>query len=340
MITGDHPHTAHFIAHRLGIIDGPATVMTGQELASLPDQLLRRRVHDIRVYARVSPEQKTRIVAALQAEGQFVAMTGDGVNDAPALRAADIGIAMGRKGTEVAREASAMVLLDDNFATIVAAVREGRRIFDNILKFIRYTMTSNTGEIAVLFFAPFVGMPIPLLPIHILWINLVTDGLPGLALTAEPAERDIMQRPPRHPQASIFGDGMWQYMLAVGFLIGGLSLLTQAWAYGGRSDNWQTMVFTVLTLSQLIHALTIRSQHESLLTIGFMSNPKLLGVIVFSIALQLAVIYLPACQQIFKTSPLTGFELALCCAISSVVFVAVEGGKWIHRLARRRPQSI
>ena len=186
----------------------------------------------MRIYARVDPAQKIRIVEALQAQGQIVAMTGDGVNDAPALKRADIGVDMGKGGTDVAREASSMVLLDDNFATIVAAVREGRRIYDNIRKFVRYAMTGNSGEIWTLFLAPMLMLPILLLPIHILWVNLVTDGLPGLALAAEPAERGVMQRPPRARNESLFANGMWQHILGIGLLIGGLCLGVQAWGLG------------------------------------------------------------------------------------------------------------
>lgn len=334
MITGDHPGTALAIAKRLAIASEYTTVITGTELARMSLAEFEAQVEHIRVYARVNPEQKTKIVQALQDKHQFVAMTGDGVNDAPALKRADIGVAMGLKGTDVAREAADMVLLDDNFATIVSAIREGRRIFDNIRKFIKYVLTGNAGEIWTLFLAPFLGLPIPLLPIHILWINLVTDGLPGLAMSAEPAERGIMQRPPRHPQESIFAGGMWQHMLWVGLLIGGLSLFVQAWAIHQGAANWQTMVFTVLTFSQLVHALVIRSPTASLFTIGFFSNRYLTGAIALTVLLQLAVIYLPFLNAIFKTQPLSLAELALCFALSLVVFVAVEIEKWFIRHAR------
>ncbi|MCL4680905.1 MAG: cation-translocating P-type ATPase [Rhodocyclaceae bacterium] len=331
MITGDHPATARAIAERLGILDRGGRVVSGVELAALSDADFAAQVKDIRVYARVDPEQKIRIVQALQAAGEFAAMTGDGVNDAPALKRADIGVAMGKGGTDVAREAAHMVLLDDNFASIVHAVREGRRIFDNIRKFIKYTMTSNSGEIWTIFLAPFLGLPIPLLPIHILWINLVTDGLPGLALAAERAERNVMQRPPRRPDESIFAHGMWQHMVWVGLTMGAVCLLLQAWSIHHGGAHWQTMVFTVLCLSQLGHALAIRSERDSTFALGFWSNPLLMATVVFTLGLQLATIYVPALNPIFKTEPLDWDELAICLVLSTVVFFAVEAEKWLVR---------
>ncbi|AKH39100.1 MULTISPECIES: cation-translocating P-type ATPase [Nitrosomonas] len=331
MITGDHPATARAIAERIGLVHDHADVITGKQLERLTDEQLSGQVNHTQIYARVSPQQKIRLVQLLQQRGEYVAMTGDGVNDAPALKKADIGIAMGEKGTDVAREAADMVLMDDNFATIVRAIREGRRIYDNIRKFIKYAMTGNSGEIWTLFLAPILGLPLPLLPIHILWINLVTDGLPGLALGQEKAEENIMQRPPRHPQESIFAHGMWQHILWIGLLIGALSLFTQAWAIQNNIENWQTMVFTVLTFSQLIHVLAVRSEAQSLFTIGWLTNPALIGTVLLTILLQLGVIYISVFNSIFNTAPLSLEELLFCCTVPWLVLLAVEVEKWLVR---------
>jgi Ca2+-transporting ATPase len=331
MITGDHPGTAMAIARRLGITQDEAALLSGDDLADLSDEQFARIVESIRVYARVTPKQKLRIVKALQLNGEFVAMTGDGVNDAPALKRAGIGVAMGQKGTDVAREASDMVLLDDDFATIVRAIRTGRSIFDNIRKFIKDTMSSNSGEIWTLFLAPFMGLPIPLLPIHILWINLITDGLPGLAFSAEPAERGIMTRAPRPPEENIFAHGMWQHIIWVGLFIAGISIAAMAWAIARDVAYWQTIVFTVLTVSQLFHSLAVRSETESLFHIGLFSNLPMLGAVIVTLLLQLMVIYVPALNSIFYTQPLPMLDLAVCLVLSSLVLFAVEIEKWLVR---------
>ena len=331
MITGDHPATARAIARRLGIAGDDDLVITGRELATMDDAALAARVLQTRVYARVDPAQKIRVVEALQAQGQFVAMTGDGVNDAPALKRADIGVAMGRGGTDVAREASDMVLLDDNFATIVAAVRGGRRIYDNIRRFIKYVLTTNLAEVLLIFLAPFFGLPLPLLPLHILWVNLVTDGLPGLALTAEPAEPGIMQRPPRPPGETMFARGVWQHILWVGTLMSGLVLGLQYWGIANGEAHWQTMVFTALTFVQLANVMAIRSDRDSLLTIGLVSNRPLAITVTLTVALQLLLIYTPALNRIFDTTPLSALELGLCAGCAVVVLIAVEGEKWLVR---------
>ena len=241
---------------------------------------------------------------------------------------------MGKGGTDVAREAASLVLLDDNFATIVKAVGEGRRIYDNIRKFVRYAMTGNSGEIWTIFLAPMLMLPIPLLPIHILWVNLVTDGLPGLALAAEPAEPGVMQRAPRPPAENLFANGMWQHILWVGLLIGALCLGVQAWAIATGHSHWQTMVFTVLTLSQMAHVMAVRSETVPVWRLGLGSNRPLLGAVLLTFALQMATVYVPALNPVFKTQPLSLQELLICLLASMVVWCVVEAEKaWRHNRA-------
>lgn len=336
MITGDHPETAAAIARQINLADGALQVMNGVELEKIPDQEFARRAEHIQVYARVSPEQKLKIVKALQAGNNYIAMTGDGVNDAPSLKAANIGVAMGISGTDVSKEAADMILLDDNFATIVKAVREGRRIYDNIRKFVKYILTCNGAEIWTIFLAPLIGLPIPLLAIHILWINLVTDGLPGLALASEKAERDIMTLPPRKADESLFSSGTGYHIVWVGLLMAGITLGVQSWAIDQNNPHWQTMVFTVLSLSQLGHVLAVRSEREFLYSQGLFSNRPLITAVFMTFLLQLAIIYIPMANHIFRTQPLSLEELGICLGLSAIVFHAVELEKWIKLRKRKR----
>ena len=329
MITGDDARTAGVIAGRVGILDGGG-VLTGAELARLDEEGLAERVAGTRVFARTSPEQKLRLVGAWKQQGAVVAMTGDGVNDAPALRQADIGVAMGVTGTDVSKEAADMILADDNFATIVAAIGEGRRIYDNIRRFVRYLLTTNSGEIWVMFLASVLALPVPLLPVQILWVNLVTDGLPAIALGLEPVERDAMRRPPRSPTESIFARGLWQHALWVGLTMAAVCL---ALLVGARAASWpwQSMVFTTLALLQLGHALAVRSERESFFSLGAWSNPLLLVAVVGAVAVQLAILYLPALQRLFDTQALGPVQLAVVLVASTAAFFAVEIEKWIIR---------
>jgi Ca2+-transporting ATPase len=340
MITGDHPLTAASIARQLGIIDADdQKVITGREMAEGGDQKLIEEVEKIRVYARVSPGQKLKTVEALQQKGHFVSMTGDGVNDAPSLKKANIGVAMGITGTDVTKEAAHMILLDDNFATIVNAVKAGRRVYDNIRKFIKYILTGNTAEIWAIFLAPLIGLPIPLLPVHILWINLITDGLPALALATEPAERDIMMRPPRKPNESVFAKGLGIHVLWVGLFIGLLTIATQWVAIDTGDKHWQTIVFTVLCFSQLWHVLAIRSETRSLFRIGILSNTFMVIAISVTVLLQLAVIYLPFLNKYFHTQPLTLSEMLIATGVSSIVFIIVELEKKVKRTIGQNNQK-
>ena len=330
MITGDHPLTAQAIARELGIVPNDP-ILTGKTLSDLSEAALSDRVEEISVYARVSPQNKLDIVKALQQRGHIVAMTGDGVNDAPALKQADIGIAMGITGTDVAKEAADMMLLDDNFATIVAATKEGRVIYDNIRKFIKYTLTGNAGELWVILLAPFLGLPLPLIPLQILWINLLADGLLALALSVEPAERKIMRRPPRPPNESIFDRGVGRGIAWIGLLLG-LVLLAIAYGYWSTGQaSWQTMVFTTLALSRMGMAETMRSDRDSLFRIGLFSNRPLLGAVVLTFGLQMAVVYIPFLQTVFQTTSLSAIDLAISVALSSIVFGAIELEKLLIR---------
>lgn len=330
MITGDQPITAIAIAERLQLTDrGGQEALTGKDLNSMEGGALREKVKETTVYARVSPEQKLNIVKALQQNGEFVAMTGDGVNDAPSLKQADIGVAMGITGSDVTKETAHMILLDDNFATIVKAIKEGRRIYDNIRKFILYVLSCNLGEILVIFFAPILGLAIPLLPIHILWINLVTDGLPGLALAAEPAEKNTMERPPRHPNESLFAGLLIPRLVLTGVVmaIGAFVLQFIAVSRGYNAALQQTMVFSMLSFVQLGNALVVRSLVKSVIQIPLFRNLLLIYTVLGSIGLQLLLVYTPLLQPVFKTEALSWDAISLTAVVSIACVAIIESTK-------------
>lgn len=353
MITGDHQLTAQAIAEDLGIIQSGATTLTGQQLEGLTDADLANAVEEVSVYARVSPEHKLRIVRALQKRGHVVAMTGDGVNDAPALKQSDIGVAMGITGTDVSKEASDMVLLDDNFATIVSAVEEGRVVYTNIRRFIKYILGSNIGEVLTIAASPLLGLGgVPLSPLQILWMNLVTDGLPALALAVEPGRSSIMQQSPKDPKESIFARGLGSYMIRVGIILAIVSIALMIWAYGYTErvqgngldrERWQTMVFTTLCLAQMGHAFAVRSSNRLMIEVNPFSNPFVLISVVLTSILQILLIYVEPLRNFFNTHYLSGIELLICIGFSSLVFVWIEFEKLFIRwyaAKRNRPAAI
>ncbi len=347
MITGDHPLTARAIAETLGIAQPGDAVLTGRELTHLSIEKLEQAVAHVSVYARVAPEHKLRIVQALQKRGEFVAMTGDGVNDAPALKQADIGIAMGITGTDVSKEASDMVLLDDNFATIVAATEEGRVVYDNIRRFIKYILGSNIGEVLTIAAAPLMGLGgVPLSPLQILWMNLVTDGVPALALAMEPAEPNVMQRPPHNPRESIFARGLGNYMVRVGIVLAVLTIALMSWAYRytnapgypGDPNTWKTIVFTTLCLAQMGHALAARSDTRLTVQLNPLSNPFIWGAVLLTTGLQVGLMYVPLLQRFFGLHPLSGVELAICFGVSALLFTWLEAEKLVIQLSLKHKQ--
>jgi len=323
MITGDHPLTAAEIARQLGIAE-TGRVLTGAELEAISFDELKAVVEDVQVFARVSPEHKLKIVQALQERGHIVSMTGDGVNDAPALRRADIGVAMGITGTDVSKEAADMVLLDDNFATIVSAVKEGRVIYDNIRKFVRFSVAGNIGKVLVMLLAPFLGKPIPLLPLQLLWLNLLTDGLLGLGMGVENAESDTMKRPPYSPKEGVFSRGAGVQVVWVGALIGGLALALGSWYYFRGLEQWQTMVFTFLAFAQVFQALASRSSKDSFLKLRLMSNPLLAGMAALVVILQLSVLYIPFLAEFFGVVSLSLCDLSIAISTGIIVLVVME----------------
>jgi Ca2+-transporting ATPase len=330
MITGDHPLTARNVAREIGITHDE-TFLIGSDIDAIDHTELRAVAEDVSVFARVSPEHKLELISAYQENDQLVAMTGDGVNDAPALKKADIGVAMGITGTDVSKEASDMVLLDDNFATIVAAVEEGRVIYDNIRKFIKYLLTCNASELAVMIVGPFLGMPLPLLPLQILWMNLITDGLPALALGVEPPEHDVMDRPPRSASETIFGGGVVPYIVGFGTMMAIISLAVGYGYWKGDIEHWQTMLFTTLIFAQLGLGLGVRSEKLSLFSIGLWSNRAMVAAVTIGIALQLVLIYVPVFQRVFDTDPLPALDLAVAFLAGGLMIVGVEIQKWVVR---------
>ena len=349
MITGDHQLTAKAIATDLGIASPEDKVLTGQELQRMSDAELEKNVELVNIYARVSPEHKLRIVQALQRRNQFVAMTGDGVNDAPALKQADIGIAMGITGTDVSKEASDMVLLDDNFATIVAATREGRVVYTNIRRFIKYILGSNIGEVIAIA-ASTILLPmggVPLTPLQILWMNLVTDGLPALALAVEPGEPDVMKRPPFNPRESIFARGLGYYIIRIGIVFAIITIILMQWAYyhthggagsasGLNPERWKTMVFTTLCIAQMGHAIAIRSNNQLTIQINPFSNPYLLAAVVLTTILQLMLVYVPPLRAFFGTHFISLPELGICLGFSALMFVWIELEKIFFRVIGKK----
>jgi Ca2+-transporting ATPase len=326
MITGDHPATALAVAREMGLLQpGQDRALTGRELDALDDAALDAIVDEVAVYARVAPSHKLRVVRALKRRGHVVAMTGDGVNDAPALKEADIGVAMGLTGTDVTKEAAAMILTDDNFATIVRAVREGRAIYDNIRKFVRYLLSCNVGEVLVMFLAAVLALPLPLVPIQILFVNLVTDGLPALALGVDPPAPGVMDRPPREPGEHLFARGLGAKIAWRGVLIGSVTLGVFAWALGPGSFGLRearTLALVTLVLSQLFHVFDARTEDRNFLEVGLFSNPWVVAAVLTSIAMLLAVVYVPALSRLFRTDPLTGGDWAVAVVASGFIQIA------------------
>ena len=327
MITGDHVITARAIAKQLGILTDQSKVLDGNALSKMTVDELEEMVDGVSVFARVSPEHKLKIVKALQNNGHIVAMTGDGVNDAPAIKAADIGISMGITGTDVAKEASSLVLLDDNFATIKAAIKEGRNIYENIRKFIRYLLASNVGEILVMLFAMLLGLPLPLVPIQILWVNLVTDGLPAMALGLDQPEGDVMKRKPRNPKEGVFARGLGWKVVSRGFLIGIVTLIAFILAYKDNPNQLeyaQTVAFITLVLAQLIHVFDCRSE-KSILSRNPFGNQYLVWAVLLSLLMVLVVIYYPPLQPIFHTVPIHANDWLMIIGLSAIPTFLLAG---------------
>jgi Ca2+-transporting ATPase len=353
MVTGDHPDTARAIAREVGLIsqgDTSHVVVTGPELNKMSDTELNTVLQEVRVFARVAPEHKLRLVGVLKAQGEVVAMTGDGVNDAPALKLADIGVAMGITGTEVTKETAAMILADDNFATLVAAVEEGRAIFDNIKKYLIFLLSCNLAEILMLTGAFFLGMPLPLIALQILWVNLTTDGLPALALGVDPKAPDIMSRPPRPPEEGVFSPAVTGLLAAIAIYLAVILMPLFAYYYywnpWGLSDpemiltEAQTMVFITLVLAELVNAFNCRSDYLSLFKVGLFGNRFLILAVLVSLGMMVAVIEWEPLSRLFHTTPLRGLDWLVAAGLSLTMIPVVELTKGIiSRMGRRRRQT-
>ncbi|MDP2791198.1 MAG: cation-transporting P-type ATPase, partial [Rectinemataceae bacterium] len=341
MITGDHPHTATAIAEQIGIATDNDATVTGVELDKLSDDELRLRAPGIAVYARVTAAHKLRIIRAWKANDAVVAMTGDGVNDAPAIKGADIGIAMGRGGTEVTRQAADMVITDDNFASIVAAVEEGRGIYDNIRKTLQYLLAGNTGELLLMTVCVIVGLPAPLLPIHLLWINLVTDGLPALCLATDPIDPDVMKRHPRHRSESITDPGFLRTMIFTGILTAGVTFAAYLYVLArGTPETARSCAFTVLVFSELLRSFGARSESRPIWRIPFFTNVNLVIVVCASIGLQILSQHNATLGAFLKTSRISIDDGFLLLAAGAIPLVLLELAKSLQRARKaRRPQS-
>jgi Ca2+-transporting ATPase len=333
MITGDHPDTARAIARELGILGRGDAVIVGRELEEMSDEELTAKVESVAVYARVTAEHKLRIVRAWKTRGAVVAMTGDGVNDAPALKEASIGVAMGITGTEVTKQAADVVITDDNFASIVAAVEEGRGIYDNIAKTLAYLMGGNAGELAVMFVAALIGWPLPLLPIQLLWINLVTDGLPALALATDPIEPDVLLRPPRPPEAQMMDRSFVARIALTGSLTAAVTLAAFAYEFYVGSDlqHARNAAFSVLVMEELLRSFSARSATRTVWEVGLLSNMRLFVIVAASFALQLAIYHVPVLQQPFSTEPMSAAQLVSWLALGATPLVVLEATKVIRR---------
>ena len=334
MITGDHKETAIAIARELGLHRDDGAALSGSELDSLTDEQLTQRVERVSVYARVSAEHKLRIVQAWKRNGAIVAMTGDGVNDAPAIKAADIGVAMGMAGTDVTKEASDMVVTDDNFASIAAAVEEGRGIYDNIRKTVHFLLSCNVSEVLVMLFAALLGLPLPLLPIQILWMNLVTDGFPALALAVDPKAPDLMRQPPRRSDDRLFDRARFLSIGGEGLMLAGIALSAFTYSlfvWEQPIDHARTVTFTVMVTTQLVHAFNCRSDRWSLLQVGLTTNHALIWAVVASLVLQVGILAIPVMRLIFKVTllPLEDWELLF--AMAFLPLIIVETMKWLRR---------